>query len=49
MKIGKLGSPLLVVTPLKPMPERQVSLDSFGGDADAYQKWLDAQAIPAEV
>lgn len=35
--------------PLKPMPERQVSLDSFGGDADAHQKWLQTQATPAEV
>ncbi len=25
------------------MPERQVSLDSFGGDKEAYQHWLDSQ------
>ena len=26
--------------PLKPMPERQISVDSFGGDALAYQGYL---------
>lgn len=26
--------------PLKPMPERQVSVDSFGGDKEAYQRYL---------
>lgn len=25
--------------PLHPMPERQVSLDSFGGDEQAYTRW----------
>ena len=35
--------------PLKPMPERQVSVDSFGGDAAAYERWLEAQKQPAEV
>jgi hypothetical protein len=30
-------------TSLKPMPERQVSLDSFGGDNEAYEHWLAAQ------
>lgn len=29
--------------PLQPMPERQVSLASFGGDKAAYQSWLDSQ------
>jgi hypothetical protein len=29
--------------PLKPMPERQVSVDSFGGDEAAYQQWLAVQ------
>jgi hypothetical protein len=29
--------------PLKPMPERQVSLDSFGGDEEAYQRWLESE------
>lgn len=29
--------------PLKTMPERQVSLDSFGGDKEAYQRWLESQ------
>jgi hypothetical protein len=26
--------------PLKPMPERQVSLDSFGGDKEAYRDYI---------
>ncbi|HBL13840.1 MAG TPA: hypothetical protein DD379_21075 [Cyanobacteria bacterium UBA11162] len=26
--------------PLKPMPECQVSVDSFGGDEEAYKQWL---------
>jgi hypothetical protein len=29
--------------PLKPMPERQVSLDSFGGDKEAYYHWQESQ------
>jgi hypothetical protein len=29
--------------PLNPMPERQVSIDSFGGDKEAYKRWLDSQ------
>jgi len=29
--------------PLKPMPERIVSLDSFGGDREAYDRWLESQ------
>ena len=29
--------------PLKPMPERQVSVDSFRGDKEAYQRWLESQ------
>lgn len=29
--------------PLKPIPERQVSVDSFGGDSAAYEEWLEAQ------
>jgi len=35
--------------PLKPMPERQVSVDSFGGDEAAYKQWLESQKQPAEV
>jgi hypothetical protein len=35
--------------PLKPMPERQVSVDSFGGDQKAYEQWLEEQKQPAEV
>lgn len=35
--------------PLKPMPERQVSVDSFGGDQEAYKQWLESQKQPAEV
>ena len=29
--------------PLKPMPSRQVSVDSFGGDENAYKNWLESQ------
>ncbi len=35
--------------PLKPMPERQVSVDSFGGDQQAYEQWLESQKQTAEV
>jgi hypothetical protein len=35
--------------PLKPMPERQVSVNSFGGDKEAYGQWLESQKQPAEV
>jgi hypothetical protein len=35
--------------PLKPMPERQVSVDSFGSDQAAYEQWLETQKQPAEV
>lgn len=35
--------------PLKPMPERQVSLASFGGDETAYQQWLESQKETADV
>ncbi|WP_017655148.1 hypothetical protein [Fortiea contorta] len=35
--------------PLKPMPERQVSVDSFGGDEEAYKQWLESQKPTAEV
>jgi hypothetical protein len=34
---------------LKPMPEREVSVDSFGGDEVAYQQWLESQKQLAEV
>jgi hypothetical protein len=34
---------------LKPMPERQVSLNSFNGDQEAYERWVEAQKQPAEV
>ncbi len=36
-------------THLKPMPEHQVSVDSFGGDEVAYQQWLESQKQLAEV
>lgn len=38
-------------SPLKPMPDRQVSIDSFGGDREAYERWLESQKDrqPAEV
>ncbi|MFM7428181.1 MAG: hypothetical protein ACKO7W_24820 [Elainella sp.] len=35
--------------PLHPMPERQISADSFGGDKAAYEQWLAAQKQPTEV
>lgn len=35
--------------PLKPMPDRQVSIDSFGGDQEAYDRWLASQKTPTEV
>lgn len=35
--------------PLKPMPERQVSLDSFGGDQKAYESWLVSEKEKSEV
>ncbi|HLP90284.1 MAG TPA: hypothetical protein VK184_17065 [Nostocaceae cyanobacterium] len=35
--------------PLKPMPERQVSLDSFGGDQKAYESWLASEKEKSEV
>ncbi len=28
--------------PLHPIPERLVSVDSFGGDAEAYKQWLES-------
>lgn len=36
---------------LKPMPDRQVSIDGFGGDREAYERWLESQKDPqaAEV
>lgn len=36
---------------LKPMPDRQVSIDSFSGDREAYELWLESQKDrqPAEV
>ncbi|MGB3491343.1 MAG: hypothetical protein WBA57_01350 [Elainellaceae cyanobacterium] len=34
---------------LKPMPERQVSVDSFGGDETAYKQWLESQKKPVEA
>lgn len=38
-----------VITPLEPMPERQVSLDSFGGDEQAYQQWVEQNQVAASV
>ncbi len=35
-----------VPTPLKPLPPIQVSADSFGGDKDAYQAYLETQKEP---
>jgi len=36
-------------SPLKPLPERQVSLDSFAGDQEAYSRWLKESKQPTEV
>lgn len=33
---------------LHPMPQRQVSVDSFGGDEAAYQQWLESQGKPSQ-
>lgn len=38
-----------VNAPLKPMPERQVSIDSFGGNKEAYEQWLASQKQTADV
>lgn len=38
-----------VNAPLKAMPERQVSIDSFGGNREAYENWLTSQQEMAEV
>ena len=38
-----------VNAPLKPMPERHVSIDSFGGHEAAYSQWLESQKQLAEV
>jgi hypothetical protein len=35
--------------PLKPMPDRQVSLASFGGDVMAYEQWQSDQKQPATI
>ncbi|XZO03659.1 MAG: hypothetical protein ACM65L_08080 [Microcoleus sp.] len=37
--------------PLKSMPDRQVSIDSFGDDTEDYERWLESQKDrqPAEV
>ena len=32
-----------VNAPLVPMPDRQITADSFGGDEIAYQQWVEAQ------
>ncbi len=36
-------------SPLIPLPPRQVSLDSFGGDKEAYKQWQESQKQPASV
>jgi hypothetical protein len=38
-----------VNAPLKPMPERQITSDSFGGDNVAYEQWLERQKEPVGV
>jgi hypothetical protein len=37
------GRSQTIDAPLKPMPDRQVSVDSFGGDKIAYEQWLESQ------
>jgi len=34
---------------LQPMPARIVSLDSFGGDQEAFDRWKEAQKQPVSV
>jgi hypothetical protein len=34
---------------LKPMPERQITADSFAGDDVAYERWLERQQEPVGV
>lgn len=31
--------------PLKPMPDRQISIDSFDGDENAYQRYLETAKV----
>jgi hypothetical protein len=38
-----------VNAPLKPMPERQITADSFAGDDAAYEQWLGRQKEPVSV
>jgi hypothetical protein len=35
--------------PLKPMPDRIISADSFGSDIDKYQQYVDSQKLAAPV
>jgi hypothetical protein len=35
--------------PLKPMPDRIISADSFGGDETKYQEYLNSQKVPTGV
>jgi hypothetical protein len=35
--------------PLKPMPDRIISADSFGGDEAKYQEYLNSQKVTAAV
>jgi hypothetical protein len=38
-----------ISAPLQSMPERQISVNSFAGDEEAYQQWLESQKELAEV
>jgi hypothetical protein len=38
-----------VNAPLKPMPDRQITADSFGGDNAAYEQWLEEQKEPVGI
>jgi hypothetical protein len=35
--------------PLKPMPDRIISADSFGSDINKYQEYVDSQKLAAKV
>jgi len=35
--------------PLTPMPDRQVSLESFGGDKTKYEEWQKSQKVAVEA
>lgn len=44
----RVGNYHPIDAPLKPMPECQVSLESFGGDKEADRQWLESQNNPIQ-